>query len=58
MLEIIHELSARHGKLAETAGNGEKPEVTEAFHAGQDSATNFTRVTDTDLAFVGSIPPS
>ncbi|MDJ0312115.1 IS1634 family transposase [Arthrobacter sp. H35-D1] len=55
---MIDELGARHRKLAETTGTGEKPEVTVVFDAGQNSATNFTRVTDTGLAFVCSIPPS
>jgi transposase len=55
---MIEALGARHGKLAETAGITEAPEVTVVFDAGQNSASNFSRVTDTDLAFVGSIPPS
>ncbi|WP_427019136.1 IS1634 family transposase (plasmid) [Pseudarthrobacter sp. P1] len=54
----IDALGARHRKLAETAGTGETPEVTVVFDAGQNSASNFSRVTDTELAFVGSIPPS
>ncbi|MDQ6754853.1 MAG: IS1634 family transposase [Actinomycetota bacterium] len=55
---MIEELGARHRKLAETAGTGDAPEVTVVFDAGQNSAANFTRVTDTGLAFVGSVPPS
>ncbi|WP_345075396.1 IS1634 family transposase, partial [Paeniglutamicibacter cryotolerans] len=55
---MIDALGARHRKLAETAGISGNPEVTVVFDAGQNSASNFTRVTDTDLAFVGSIPPS
>ncbi|AIY02691.1 transposase [Arthrobacter sp. PAMC 25486] len=55
---MIDVLGARHRKLAETAGTTTSPEVTVVFDAGQNSASNFSRVTDTDLAFVGSIPPS
>ena len=55
---MIDALGARHRKLAQTAGKTAIPEVTVVFDAGQNSASNFTRVTDTDLAFVGSIPPS
>ncbi|MDJ0315548.1 hypothetical protein [Arthrobacter sp. H35-D1] len=54
---MIDELGARHRKLAETTGTGEEPEVTVVFDAWQNSASNFTRVTETELAFVGSIPP-
>lgn len=32
--------------------------MTVVFDAGHNSAANFTRVTDTELDFVGSIPPS
>lgn len=55
---MIDALGARHRKLAETAGITTAPEVTVVFDAGQNSASNFSRVTDTALAFVGSIPPS
>lgn len=55
---MIDALGTRHRKLAETAGITAPAEVTVVFDAGQNSASNFTRVTDTDLAFVGSIPPS
>lgn len=56
--DMISQLGARHRKLAETAGTGGTPEVTVVFDAGQNSASNFSHVTDTGLAFVGSIPPS
>ena len=56
--DMIDQLGARHRKLAETAGTSQAPEVTVVFDAGQNSASNFSRVTDTGLAFVGSIPPS
>ncbi len=61
---MIDVLGTRHRKLAETtgtsgtAGTPGNPEVTVVFDAGQNSASNFTHVTDTNLAFVGSIPPS
>ena len=51
-------LRAQHRKLAETAGIPGAPEMTVIFYAGQNSATNFTRVTDTNLVFVGSVLPS
>lgn len=55
---MIETLGSRHSKLTETAGTPAQPEVTVVFAAGQNSAANFTTVTDTDLAFVGSIPPT
>src|SRR5664279_4473377 len=55
---MIDQLSARHQKLAEKTGVPGSPEVTVVFDAGQNSASNFAHVTDTGLAFVGSIPPS
>ncbi|MDO5745941.1 MAG: IS1634 family transposase [Micrococcaceae bacterium] len=55
---MIDALGTRHRRLAESAGITATPEVTVVFDAGQNSASNFTRVTDTDLAFVGSVPPS
>ncbi|WP_417372496.1 IS1634 family transposase [Glutamicibacter protophormiae] len=54
---MIDALGARYRKLSETTGS-QIPEVTVVFDAGQNSAANFTRLTDTDLAFVGSVPPS
>lgn len=55
---MIDALGTRHRKLAKTAGATAAPEVTVVFDAGQNSASNFSRVTDTNLAFVGSVPPS
>lgn len=55
---MIDQLSARHKKIAEKAGTPGDPKVTVVFDAGQNSAGNFAHVTDTGLAFVGSIPPS
>ncbi|MDJ0358590.1 IS1634 family transposase, partial [Paenarthrobacter sp. PH39-S1] len=60
---MIDALGARHRKLATTATTGTAgapatPEVTVVFDAGQNSASNFLCVTDTELEFVGSIPPS
>lgn len=56
--EMIDALGARHRKLAHDTDASAAPEVTVVFDAGQNSAANFTRVTDTGLAFVGSISPS
>ena len=55
---MINQPSARYRKLAEKTGVPGSPEVTVVFDAGQNSASNFAHVTDTGLAFVGSIPPS
>lgn len=55
---MIDALGKRHRRITDTAGIPGAPEVTVVFDAGQNSASNFTRVTDTDLEFVGSIPPS
>lgn len=55
---MIDALGARHRKLADSVGGPGSPEVTVVFDAGQNSASNFARVTDTNLEFVGSIPPS
>src|SRR5664279_788100 len=55
---MIDQLSARHRQIAEKTGVPGSPEVTVVFDAGQNSASNFAHVTDTGLAFVGSIPPS
>lgn len=57
--DMIEALGSRHRKLAATTGpSSDDAEVTVVFDAGQNSAANFSRVTDTQLAFVGSIPPS
>lgn len=56
--DMIDTLKTRHRTLTDTTGIADNPEVTVVFDAGQNSADNFTRVTDTQLAFVGSIPPS
>lgn len=55
---MIDVLGARHKKIAGKAGATGGQEVTVVFDAGQNSASNFGHVTDTGLAFVGSIPPS
>ena len=69
---MIDQLSARHRQIADKAAKAAGsstdsgtvgpdtvgPEVTVVFDAGQNSASNFEYVTDTGLAFVGSIPPS
>ena len=55
---MIDALGTRHCTLAETAGTTADPEVAVVFDAGQNSASKFASVTDTELAFVGSIPPA
>jgi len=55
---MIDLLSARHAALADQAEHPAPAEMTVVFDAGQNSASNFTHVSDTGLAFVGSIPPS
>jgi len=55
---MIDLLCARHAALAAHTGTPTPAEVTVVFDAGQNSVANFTHLTDTGLAFVGSIPPS
>lgn len=55
---MIDALGARRRKLAGAAGVPGGPEVTVVFDAGQNSAVNFSRVTETGLEFLGVIPPS
>ena len=55
---MIDLLNARHGALAVQADTKVPAKMTVVFDAGQNSVSNFTHVTDTGLAFVGSIPPS
>lgn len=55
---MIDLLAARHGALAAQADARAPAEMTVVFDAGQNSVANFTHLTDTGLAFVGSIPPS
>jgi len=55
---MIDLLTARHAALAADAGAPSPAEVTVVFDAGQNSVANFTHLSDTGLAFVGSIPPS
>src|SRR5674476_212718 len=55
---MIDLLCARHAALAADTGAHTPAEMTVVFDAGQNSVSNFTHVTDTGLAFVGSIPPS
>ena len=55
---MIDLLAAQHKALAAQAGTLVPAEMTVVFDAGQNSVSNFTHVTDTHLAFVGSIPPS
>jgi len=55
---MIDLLRARHAALATSAGAPTPADVTVVFDAGQNSMANFTHLTDTGLAFVGSIAPS
>ena len=55
---MIDLLRARHTALAADTGAPTPAEVTVVFDAGQNSVANFEHLSDTGLAFVGSIPPS
>ena len=55
---MIDLLSSRHAALAVRVGSAAPAQMTVVFDAGQNSISNFAHVTDTGLAFVGSIPPS
>jgi len=55
---MIDLLRARYSALATHTGAPTPAEVTVVFDAGQNSVANFEHLTDTGLAFVGSIPPS
>ena len=55
---MIDLLTARHGALADQTGAPTPDQMTVVFDAGQNSVANFEHLTDTGLAFVGSIPPS
>jgi transposase len=50
---VIDELARRHRRL------GNHPDaLTVVFDAGQNSEPNFTKLTDTRLHYIGSLPPS
>ena len=55
MIDLLHN---RHTALVKEAGLTAPATMTVVFDAGQNSAANFTHLTDIGLAFVGSIPPS
>jgi transposase len=55
---MIDLLTARHAALASHTAAAGAAEMTVVFDAGQNSVANFAHLTDTGLAFVGSIPPS
>ena len=55
---MIDLLRARHTALATHTGAPTPAEVTVVFDAGQNSVANFAHLAGTDLAFVGSVPPS
>src|ERR1019366_5348669 len=55
---MIDLLCARHTALAADTGAPTPAQMTVVLDAGQSSVANFEHLTDTGLAFVGSIPPS
>ena len=55
---MIDLLRARHGALAAHDNTRAPGEMTVVFDAGQNSVANFEHLTETGLAFVGSIAPS
>ena len=55
---MIDLLSSRHAALAVRGPSAAPAQMTVVFDAGQNSISNSAHVTDTGLAFVGSIPPS
>jgi len=55
---MIDLLRARHSALAAQGDTSTPAEMTVVFDAGQNSIANFEHLTETGLAFVGSIAPS
>ena len=55
---MIDLLRARHGALAAQGDTSTPAEMTVVFDAGQNSVANFEHLTETGLAFVGSVAPS
>jgi len=55
---MIDLLNTRHSALAAQADATVPAQMTVVFDAGQNSVSNFTHVSDTGMAFVGSVPPS
>lgn len=55
---MIDLLRARHGALAAQGDTSTPAEMTVVFDAGQNSVANFEHLSDTGLAFVGSVAPS
>ena len=55
---MIDLLQARHSALATHTDTGAPAEMTVVFDAGQNSIANFEHLTETGLAFVGSVAPS
>jgi transposase len=52
---MLAELASRHQSVSGARGSAE---MTVVFDAGQNSKANFVLLDDSDLHFVGSIPPS
>ena len=55
---MIDLLRTRHSALAAQGDTSTPDQMTVVFDAGQNSVANFEHLSDTGLAFVGSIPPS
>ena len=58
LLSARHAVLAAQAPLAAQAETCTPAEMTVVFDAGQNSVANFTHLSDTGLAFEGSIPPS
>jgi len=56
--DMIATLAARHAGLAAAATAATGTDMTVVFDAGQNSATNFALLADTNLHYVGSVPAS
>jgi transposase len=54
--QFIPMIEALAGRHADTLGRGDG--VTVTFDAGQNSTANFARISELNLHFVGSVPPS
>jgi transposase len=55
---VIDKLRASHAAVAECAGTGTAAEMTVVFDAGQNSRANFDHLTESELHYIGSVPPS
>ena len=58
---VIDKLRASHAAVAEFAGTAiaaEMTEMTVVFDAGQNSRANFDHLAESELHYIGSVPPS